>query len=152
MGLAWSGRPTHPNDRRRSVRLEQLGPLARVGAVRFVCLQKPIPPADATWLDGFPGMLDWSSELRTFDDTAALVANLDLVITVDTSIGHLSGALGKPTWIMLPTASDWRWLLDRTDSPWYPTVRLFRQPAPGAWDTLIADIETALIERYSDRR
>jgi ADP-heptose:LPS heptosyltransferase len=105
-----------------------------------------LPPHDAARFAHFPGLVDLSGELGEFDDTAALVANLDLVITVDTSIGHLSGALGKPTWIMLPKASDWRWLLQRSDSPWYPSVRLFRQHAPGAWDSVISDVAAALSE------
>jgi ADP-heptose:LPS heptosyltransferase/Tfp pilus assembly protein PilF len=146
IGLAWSGRPSHPNDRRRSLRLDQLAPIASAGPARFISLQKPLPPHDAARFAHFPGLVDLSGELSEFDDTAALVANLDLVITVDTSIGHLSGALGKPTWIMLPKASDWRWLLQRSDSPWYPNVRLFRQHAPGAWDSVISDVAAALSE------
>ncbi len=144
VGLAWSGRPTHPNDRRRSIRLAQMAPIAAVEGVLFVSVQKPMPHADIEAVQMFPGMSDLSKELNEFDDTAALIANLDLVITVDTSMGHLSGALGKPTWIMLPKASDWRWLLGRSDSPWYPTARLFRQPTPGAWNELIADVAAAL--------
>ena len=103
--------------------------------------------ADAEAMQLFSGMSDLSAELREFDDTAALIANLDLVITVDTSVGHLSGALGKPTWIMLPKASDWRWLLGRPDSPWYPTARLFRQAAPGAWESVIDEVAAALRAR-----
>jgi ADP-heptose:LPS heptosyltransferase len=83
---------------------------------------------------------------REFEGTAALVAELDLIITVDTSIAHLAGALAKPTWVMLPFAPDWRWQTARTDSPWYPTARLFRQPAPGAWDAVVRDIFAALHE------
>jgi Tfp pilus assembly protein PilF len=147
VGLVWCGRPTHPNDRRRSVRLARLAPLATIEGVRFVSLQKPVFQADADSLQLFPGMSDLSAELREFDDTAALAATLDLVVTVDTSVGHLSGALGKPTWIMLPKASDWRWLLGRSDSPWYPTVRLFRQAAPGAWDNVIDEVAAALHAR-----
>lgn len=147
VGLVWSGRPTHPNDRRRSVRLARLAPLATANGVRFVSLQKPMPQADVEVLHLFPGMSDLSGELRDFDDTAALIANLDLVITVDTSVGHLAGALGKPTWIMLPKASDWRWLLGRSDSPWYPTVRLFRQTVPGAWEPVIGEVTAALAAR-----
>lgn len=146
VGLAWSGRPTHPNDRRRSIRLDRLAPIASAGPARFISLQKPIPPSDAGQVEQFPGLVDISEELRQFDDTAALIANLDMVITVDTSIGHLAGALGKPAWIMLPKASDWRWLLERSDSPWYPSVRLFRQQTPGAWDPLISDVAAALSE------
>ena len=152
VGLVWCGRPTHPNDRRRSVRLARLAPLATIEGVRFVSLQKPMFQADADSLQLFPGMSDLSAELREFDDTAALVATLDLVVTVDTSVGHLSGALGKPTWIMLPKASDWRWLLGRSDSPWYPTVRLFRQAAPGAWDNVIDEVAAALHARVRGAR
>lgn len=146
IGLAWSGRPTHPNDRRRSIRLNRLASLAGAGPVRFVSLQKPMPPVDGGSIGRLPGLMDISGELRDFDDTAALIASLDMVITVDTSVGHLAGALGKPTWIMLPKASDWRWLLDRSDSPWYPSVRLFRQTTPGAWDQLIGNVTAALVE------
>jgi hypothetical protein len=144
VGLAWGGRPTHPNDRRRSIRLARLAPIAAVEGVRFISLQKPMVQADAEAVQLFPGMSDLSAELREFDDTAALIANLDLVLTVDTSVGHLSGALGKPTWIMVPKASDWRWLLGRSDSPWYPTVRLFRQATPGGWEDVIDEVATAL--------
>ncbi len=146
IGLAWNGRPTHPNDKRRSIRLDRLASLADVGPVRFISLQKPMPPPDGAAVRQLPGLMDISGELHDFDDTAALIANLDMVITVDTSVGHLAGALGKPAWIMLPKASDWRWLLDRPDSPWYPSVRLFRQRAPGAWDALIAEVAVALAE------
>ncbi len=152
IGLAWSGRSSHPNDRRRSIGLERLVPLAATRTARYVSLQKPILGADAGWIAHFPGMMDISSQLQGFDDTAALIANLDLVITVDTSIGHLAGALGKPTWIMLPRASDWRWLLDRSDLPWYPTVRLFRQGQPGAWEKLIDDVATALRGKLNAER
>lgn len=144
VGLAWTGRPTHPNDRRRSIRLARLAPIATTGGVSFISLQKPIPQADVDAMQLFSGLSDISGELREFDDTAALIASLDLIVTVDTSIGHLAGALGKPTWIMLPKASDWRWLLGRSDSPWYPTVRLFRQATPGAWEGLISEVATAL--------
>jgi ADP-heptose:LPS heptosyltransferase len=92
----------------------------------------------------FPGMADLSELLTDFGETAALVENLDLVITVDTSMGHLAGALGKPAWILIPKASDWRWMLDREDSPWYPSVRLFRQKKPGAWDEPMAKLRAEL--------
>lgn len=144
VGIAWSGRPTHPNDRRRSVRLERLAPLASAGPAYFVSLQKPLPSADIESLSIFPGLRDFSEMLTDFEETAALIANLDLIITVDTAMGHLSGALGKPVWIMLPKASDWRWLLDRPDSPWYPCVRLFRQRVPGMWQPVIEEAAEAL--------
>ncbi len=92
----------------------------------------------------FPGLVDISEMLIDFEETAALIANLDLVITVDTAMGHLSGALGKLVWILLPKASDWRWLLDRPDSPWYPCVRLFRQRVPGIWQPVIDEATEAL--------
>lgn len=144
IGLAWSGRPTHPNDRRRSIRLSQLTPLAGIGPASFVCLQKPFPEIDTAAARMFPGLTDLSQELVDFEETAGLIANLDLVITVDTSMGHLAGALGKPVWIMLAKASDWRWLLDRSDSPWYPSARLFRQQQPGAWGDVVTEVTDAL--------
>ncbi len=144
IGLAWTGRPTHPNDRRRSLALSRLLPLAQAEQVAFVSLQKPFPDSDRAAMAHFPCMTDLSAELSDFGETAAVIENLDLVITIDTAIGHLTGALGKPAWIMLPKAADWRWLLERSDSPWYPTVRLFRQDTPGAWDQVIADVANAL--------
>jgi Tfp pilus assembly protein PilF len=144
IGLAWSGRPTHPNDRRRSVSLSRLLPIANAGKCAFVSLQKPVPPADIEVMSQFPGLVDHSAALADFEETAALIANLDMVITVDTSVGHLTGALGKPAWVMLSKASDWRWLTDREDSPWYPTLRLFRQPKSGEWDTVISEVARAL--------
>jgi hypothetical protein len=144
IGLAWTGRPTHPNDRRRSLPLARLAPLAAAGPASFVSLQKPLPQSDEASLALFPGLADISGELSDFGETAAAIANLDLVITVDTAMGHLAGALGKPVWIMLPKASDWRWLLARSDSPWYPTARLFRQQTPGAWEPVISEVTAAL--------
>ena len=146
IGLAWTGRPTHPNDRRRSMPLARLAPLASTGRACFVSLQKPLPDRDKPSLSQFPGMTDISEDLKDFGETAAVIENLDLVITVDTAMGHLTGALGKPVWIMLPKASDWRWLLQRSDSPWYPTARLFRQQTPGAWDPVLQEVTTALAE------
>jgi hypothetical protein len=146
IGLAWTGRPTHPNDRRRSIPLARLAPLAGPGPASFVSLQKPMPSADLPAVAQLPGLADLSAELADFGETAALIANLDLVITVDTAIAHLAGAMARPVWIMLPKASDWRWLVDRSDSPWYPTARLFRQITPGAWDPVIAAITAALAQ------
>src|SRR6185312_10476718 len=146
IGLAWTGRPTHPNDRRRSMPLARLAPLAAAGHASFVSLQKPLPKSDEPSISQFPGLTDLSGELTDFGETAAVIANLDLVITVDTAMGHLTGALGRPVWILLPKASDWRWLLDRSDSPWYPTARLFRQQTPGLWDPVVAEVAAALAE------
>jgi hypothetical protein len=146
IGLAWTGRPTHPNDRRRSISLARLAPLAAAGRAGFVSLQKPIPSTDLPAVRQFPEFADLSTDLGDFGETAAVIANLDLVITVDTAMGHLAGAMAKPVWIMLPKASDWRWLLNCSDSPWYPTARLFRQSTPGAWDGVIAQVTAALAQ------
>ena len=96
-------------------------------------------------------LVDWTEELKDFADTAALIANLDLVIAVDTAVVHLAGAMGKPVWTLLPFASDWRWLLDRADSPWYPTMRLFRQATPGDWDGVIRRVAAELSRHKSNR-
>jgi Flp pilus assembly protein TadD len=144
IGLAWTGRATHPNDRRRSMQLSGLTAIGKVGPAAFVSLQKPVPACDLEVMARFPGMTDLSAELTDFGETAALVENLDLVVTVDTAIGHLAGAMGKPVWILIPKAADWRWLLNRDDSPWYPTARLFRQRKPGAWDEPLDELCAAL--------
>jgi len=142
IGLVWSGSQTHANDTNRSLALTKLLPLFTPGDV-WVSLQKEVRDADRAALEG-SGILDVSAELGDFADTAALITNLDLVISVDTSVAHLAGALGKPTWVMLPFAPDFRWLLDREDSPWYPKMRLFRQGRAGDWDGVVARIGDAL--------
>ena len=144
IGLCWAGRPTHPDDRRRSVSLRALLPLGNLEGSAFVSLQKPFPAADIALVGEFAGMTDVSEQLTDFDETAALIANLDLVITVDTAVAHLAGAMGRPCWIMLPTSADWRWMIGRSDSPWYPSMRLFRQPWGGEWSVVITDVAQAL--------
>ena len=144
IGLAWTGRPTHPNDKRRSVPLSQLLPLADLGPAAFVSLQKPMPARDAEHISRFAHMTDLSNDLTNFGETAAVIENLDLIITVDTSMGHLSGALGKPVWILIPKAADWRWMLDRSDSPWYPSARLFRQDKAGQWEPVLVALRHTL--------
>jgi tetratricopeptide (TPR) repeat protein len=140
VGLAWSGNPAHTNDRNRSLPLPVLAPLLSVDA-DFVCLQKDLPQADRAAL----GPIAWfGGQLGDFADTAALAELMDLVITVDTSAAHLAGALGKPVWLLLPTSSDWRWMTDRTDTPWYPSMRLFRQAEAGDWPAVIARVGAAL--------
>jgi len=141
VGLAWAGSRAHKNDRNRSLPLAALAPLAQVPGMHFYSLQKA-----ATETAPPPGMkiIDLTAELQDFADTAALIANLDLVIAVDTAVAHLAGAMGKPVWTLLPFAPDWRWLLAREDSPWYPTMRLFRQPAIGDWDSVIQQVAQAL--------
>ena len=142
--IAWAGRPTHPNDRNRSLKLDAFAPLAQLAGVRFVSLQKGGAAAEAKSLPEGMELLDVGQELKDFADTAALVAALDLVIAVDTSVVHLAGAMGKPVWVLLPFAPDWRWLLDRNDTPWYPTLRLFRQKRRMEWDPVVASIREEL--------
>ena len=142
VGLAWAGRPTHNNDVNRSVALGALAPLAAVPGLAFVGLQKGPAAAQA---GDFPApLLNLDATIAGFDDTAAILAGLDLVISVDTAVVHLAGAMGVACWVMLPFAPDWRWLARRPDSPWYPTLRLFRPAAPRDWPGLVADVTAAL--------
>jgi tetratricopeptide (TPR) repeat protein len=150
IGLCWAGNPRHEQpaanaiDRRRSMKLEAFVPLAAQGA-SFVSLQKgtaAVPAAAAAAL----GLHDWTGELDDFAATAALVTALDLVITVDTAVAHLAGALGRPVWILHRFDACWRWLSTRADSPWYPTARLFHQPRPGDWASVVAEAAGALRE------
>lgn len=134
IGLAWAGRPTHSNDRNRSARLRQLRPLFDCPDVTLFALQKGPALAEVSGYYGRAPLINLGAEIGDFADTAAIMQALDLIVTVDTSVGHLAAALGRPTWIMLAFAPDWRWLLGRDDSPWYPTVRLFRQRRPEDWD------------------
>jgi ADP-heptose:LPS heptosyltransferase len=147
IGLAWAGRITHPNDRNRSMSLAQLAPLAAVKNVQWISLQKGPAEAEARTPPAGLEITDVSSELTDYSDTAALIANLDLVISVDTSVVHVAGAMGKPVWVLLPFIPDWRWLLDRPDSPWYPTMRLFRQRAVGDWEPVVQGIAEKLKQR-----
>ncbi len=143
VGLVWSGNPAHLNDHNRSVPLSALAPLLELNA-RFISLQKEPRAADRAFLALRPDILDLTADIFDFVDTAALISCLDLVVTVDTSVAHLSGALGKPTWIMLPFTPDYRWLLNRDDSPWYPNVRLFRQDAGRDYAPVIARVRDEL--------
>jgi Flp pilus assembly protein TadD len=147
VGIAWSGRPTHPNNLRRSLRLENLAPILATPGVDFVSLQKPFPDEDRPFAQTLPHFLDLSAELGDFAETGAVIKNLDLVIAVDTAVVHLTGAIGSQAWVLIPEPADWRWLLNRTDSPWYPSLKLFRQKRAAEWAPVIADIATALHER-----
>jgi Flp pilus assembly protein TadD len=144
VGLAWAGRPTHRNDRNRSLSLSTLAPLAQARGMTFYSLQKGEAGKQAANPPAGLELVDWTAELNDFADTAALIANLDLVISVDTAVVHLAGAMAKPAWTLLPFVPDWRWLLEREDSPWYPTMRLFRQPSRGDWGSVIARVAEAL--------
>ncbi|MGD0140040.1 MAG: tetratricopeptide repeat-containing glycosyltransferase family protein [Tepidisphaeraceae bacterium] len=144
IGLAWAGSAMHKKDRTRSLELSQLVPLAAIPGTSFFSLQtgeagKQVPPAEMT-------LHDFTAELNDFADTAALLNNLDLVITVDTAVAHLAGAMGKPVWVLVSYAPDWRWLLHREDSPWYPTMRLFRQTSIGDWANVIQRVANSLAE------
>ncbi len=141
VGLVWAGNPAHSNDRRRSMPAAALRPLLEIPGLACLSLQTGPRAADAAGLDlaAAPG-----AELADYADTAGLVDALDLVVTVDTSVAHLAGAMGKPVWVMLPFAPDWRWLTERDDSPWYGSMRLFRQATPGDWTGVVARVVQAL--------
>jgi tetratricopeptide (TPR) repeat protein len=143
VGLAWTGNVHHDNDHNRSITFASLRPLLAVGA-EFVSLQKEYRPEDLAALDEAPEVKRFEADLHDFADTAALVETCDLVIAVDTSVAHLAGALGKPTWVLLPRFCDWRWMNDRPDTPWYPSVRLFRQTIYGAWAPVIETVAARL--------
>jgi hypothetical protein len=149
IGLVWGGWSGHNRNHRRSLGLASLAPLASVKGLRFVSLQKG-PPAEELAAGRVPlDILDIAPELDDLADTAAAIAALDLVISVDTSVAHLAGAVGKPVWILLPYAPDFRWLLEREDSPWYPTARLFRQPVADTWVPVVARL-TGDLHRLAD--
>jgi hypothetical protein len=153
VGIVWRGTPGHRLDRDRSVELRQFAPLAQAPAaeVRFVSLQvldTQVPGSNLSIRERehppFP-MIDLTAGIRDFSDTAALIANLDLVISVDTAVVHLAGAMARPVWTLLPYVPDWRWLLDRQDTPWYPTMRLFRQPQYGNWSAVLERVGGELV-------
>ncbi|MBB6251573.1 tetratricopeptide repeat protein [Nitrospirillum iridis] len=148
VGLAWSGNPRHRADRLRSIPLAALAaPLAGVAGVTLCAVQKDRRPGDAEVLSAL-GVMD--APLEDFSETATLLAGLDLVITVDTAVAHLAGALGRPVWLLLPFAPDWRWRLHRGDTPWYPSMRLFRQETQGDWMSVIAEVSAALAAETPD--
>lgn len=145
VGLAWAGNPEHQNDRLRSMKLQQLAPLFALGGIAWFSLQKG--PAEAELADAAfsgTGIHALGPDLKSFSDTAAVVENLDLLISVDTAVVHLAGALARPVWVMLPGNPDWRWMLEREDSPWYPTMRLFRQSQLGDWAPVVERARQAL--------
>jgi len=149
IAIAWSGNPSHRNDRARSIPLAELLPLLDAPA-QWISVQKEVRPGDAATLAARPDIVHVGDELDDFADTAALFELMDLVIVVDTSVAHLAGALGRPVWILLPSNPDWRWMREREDSPWYPSARLFRQAAPGDRDGVVARLRAALLESWSE--
>jgi hypothetical protein len=148
VGLVWAGNPRHENDANRSMpaaafaRLLEKQGLEKQGVTLF-SLQVGATDADKAWLRQTP-IHDLAPDLNDFADTAAVLGHLDLVISVDTAVAHLAGALARPVWLLTPFVPEWRWMLDRADSPWYPTMRLFRQAAPGDWAELMARVAAAL--------
>ena len=151
VGIVWSGNPANPGNRVRSAPMEALDPLFDVAGIGWYSLQQGRTSAEFTPAARLAGLrplpADWA-----LVDTAALIDELDLVITVCTSIANLSGALGRPTWTMLAFAADWRWLQHRIDSPWYPTMRLFRQPAPRDWAAVARSVAVELRAQLVSRR
>ncbi len=152
VGLVWAGDPAHHNNAARSLRLEQLAPILRVPGIAFYSLQARLPAPDETYFRSLANFRDSSSQFESFLETAAAVAELDLIIAVDTAVAHLAGALAKPVWTLLPFAPDSRWLLEREDSPWYPTMRLFRQKNRGQWPPVIARVAEELGRLASEAR
>jgi hypothetical protein len=149
IGLAWSGNPTHPNDRHRSMPFAELEPLLRLEGARFIVLQKDAPEVRNRRIRDNLVLL--GPELNNFADIGAVMCACDVVITVDTSFCHLAGALGCPVWTLLSFVSDWRWFKDRADSPWYPTMRLYRQPKIADWRSVIATVREELVRMSIER-
>ena len=141
IGLCWWG---SAHSRRSSIPPHLLDPLLHLPGPQFHILQRDIEPAHHAWIATHTRLTNHAADLTDFDETAALIAGLDLVITIDTSVAHLAGALGRPTWVLLRHGADWRWLCERTDSPWYPTTRLFRQGPDHEWEPVVATLRTAL--------
>jgi tetratricopeptide (TPR) repeat protein len=143
VGLVWSGNPEQGNDRRRSMPLSLLADSLPPG-LDYFSLQKDVRPTDRPVLDADDRIVDLGREISDFADTAALCAHMDVVVSVCTSVAHLSGALGRPTWVLLSSAADWRWFLEREDSPWYASARLFRQGVDGTWEPVLARLADEL--------
>ena len=144
VALAWAGHIRHANDRNRSIDLAQLEPLLALDGISFVSIQRELREKDAALLARYPNVSHLGGELADMADTAAVTALVDLMIAVDTSVVHLAGAMGRPLWVMLPFAPDWRWTISSEHSPWYPQARLLRQPAAGDWQSVIAKLRDEL--------
>lgn len=151
VGLVWAGRPQQWDDRKRSISLAAMAPLARATGVHFYSLQVGGAAAQAAAPPAGMRLIDHTARIADFSDTAALASQLDLLVTIDTSVAHLGGAMGLPTWVLVARAPDWRYHLARSDNPWYPTMRLFRQARDGDWSDAIEAAATALAQ-HADRR
>ena len=144
IGLVWAGDPKLKFGHSRSCPIEAFSSLAELDDIIFYSLQKGEASEHATNPPKGISLADYTEDIHDFSDTAAIISNMDLIISVDTAVAHLAGALGKPVWILLPFVPDWRWMKDREDSPWYPTMRLFRQPSSGDWQSVMVHVEKAL--------
>jgi len=147
VAVTWSGNPQHANDRNRSIPFAGLAPLWSAPAIEFISIQRELRSDDARMLGDQARITDLGSELDDFADTAAVLALVDLVITVDTSVAHLAGAMGRPVWILLPFAADWRWGQASETSRWYPSARLLRQPTLGDWKGVLERVRADLEHR-----
>ncbi|HEX4650197.1 MAG TPA: tetratricopeptide repeat protein, partial [Granulicella sp.] len=158
VGVVWAGNPEHRNDRYRSIALALLEPLFRMEGIHLFSLQMGAEAEQLAMVEGAVGgssqgaVIDLRYEIADMADTAALLSHMDLVIAVDTSVAHLAGAVGRPTWLLLPFAPDWRWMLEREESPWYPTMRLFRQRERKGWEPVVERLRAALVEEQAARR
>ena len=150
VGLTWAGNPAFLDDAIRSVPLEQFAGILGLAGVSFFSLQLDVPAPDEAFFQS-SSLINAMAGVKNFEDTANLIQQLDLVISVDTAVAHLAGALGKPVWTLINRSPDWRWLLQRTDSPWYPTMRLFRQPHSGGWQPVLAQVAAELQKLLQDR-
>jgi len=144
VGLSWAGSPLNRRNRTRNVSLEMLLPILQTEGIDFFSLQAGEGPEETRLAAGTAGIIDHTSHIHDFADTAALMSQLDLIITVDTAAAHLAGALGRRVWTLLPFVPDWRWGLQGEETPWYPTMQLFRQPSPGDWDSVIRNLAAEL--------
>ncbi|MGA9378937.1 MAG: tetratricopeptide repeat protein [Phormidium sp.] len=151
VGLVWAGNPKNSNDRKRSSSLKYFLPILNIPNMAFYSLQKEPKSAEIKELSPLVNLVDLSSTINDFADTAAVISQLDLIITVDTAVAHLAGALGKPVWVLLCYNADWRWMSEREDSPWYPTVRLFRQNRRGDWQEVMERVSEALQELLKEK-
>jgi hypothetical protein len=144
IGVAWAGNRNFKGDQTRSIGLARFSPLLSVNGIEFLSLQKDLRDGDREILRDNSHVRHVGDAMEDFSDTAAILSSVDLVISSDTSVAHLAGALGKPVWVLLQYVPDWRWLLERGDSPWYPTARLFRQPKIDDWESVIRQVKDRL--------
>ena len=145
VGLAWSSISNFSDDSKRSLELVNFVKALPIQGCEYVCLQKELKECDVEFFQNYKNIQFFGNELKDFSDTAALCEHMDIVISVDTSVAHLAAAIGKSTWILLPYVPDWRWLLDRKDSPWYPSVKLYRQATIDDWDQAFENVRNDLI-------